>query len=104
MDDEATLARGGHVTARDRRRLREHGAVGNMNTRFFDAEGRPVGDLEARTIAVSWEQLRAIPTVIAVAAGEHKAAAIAGATRTGGVDVLVTDEPAARRLLGSAGD
>jgi len=99
MDQEATLARGGHVTAEDLRRLREGGAVGNMNTRFFDAEGRPVGDLEPRTIAVSWEQLRSIPTVIAVAAGEHKAAAIVGAARTGAVDVLVTDELAARRLL-----
>ena len=99
MDDEATLARGGHVAAEDLRRLREHGAVGNMNTRFFDADGQPVGDLDARTIAVSWEQLRSIPTVIAVAAGEHKADAIAGAARTGSVDVLVTDEPAAHRLL-----
>jgi DNA-binding transcriptional regulator LsrR (DeoR family) len=99
MDDEATLARGGHVTADDRHRLIGHGAVGNMNTRFFDADGRPAGDLDARTIAVSWEQLRAIPTVIAVAAGEHKAAAIAGAARTGCIDVLVTDELAARRLL-----
>ena len=99
MDDEATLARGGHVAAQDLRRLREHGAVGNMNTRFFDAAGQPVGDLDARTIAVSWDQLRSIPTVIAVAAGEHKADAIAGAARTGAIDVLVTDELAARRLL-----
>jgi DNA-binding transcriptional regulator LsrR (DeoR family) len=102
MDDEATLSRGRHVNAKDRRRLLEHGAVGNMNTRFVDAAGRPVGDLEARTIAVSWEQLRAIPTVIAVAAGEHKAAAIAGAARTGCIDILVTDEPAARRLMSEA--
>lgn len=99
MDDEATLARGGHVAAEDLRRLREHGAVGNMNTRFFDADGQPVGDLDARTIAISWEQLRSIPTVIAVAAGEHKADAIAGAARTGCINVLITDELVARRLL-----
>jgi deoxyribonucleoside regulator len=102
MDDEATLSRGGHVAADDRRRLVEQGAVGNMNTRFFDADGRPVGDLEGRTIAVTWAQLRAIPTTVAVAAGEHKAVAIAGAARTGCIDVLVTDERAAHRLLGGA--
>jgi DNA-binding transcriptional regulator LsrR (DeoR family) len=102
MDDAATLVRGGHVSSRDRRRLLREGAVGNMNTRFFDAAGRPVGDLETRTIAVSWQQLRAVPSVIAVAAGEYKAAAIAGAVRTGCVDVLVTDEPVARRLLADA--
>lgn len=99
MHDAATLVRGGHVSPQDRRRLLKHGAVGNMNTRFFDAAGRPTGDLEARTVAVSWQQLRAIPTVIAVAAGEYKAAAIAGAAHSGCIDVLVTDEPAARRLL-----
>jgi DNA-binding transcriptional regulator LsrR (DeoR family) len=99
MHDAATLVRGGHVSPQDRRRLVKQGAVGNMNTRFFDASGRPTGDLEARTIAVSWDQLRAIHTVIAVAAGEYKAAAIAGAARSGCIDVLVTDEPAARRLL-----
>ena len=102
MDDESTLSRGGHVSASDRRKLIEAGAVGNMNTRFFDGEGRPVGELEARTIAVGWEQLRAIGTVIAVAAGEHKAAAIAGAARTGCIDVLVTDELVARRLVADA--
>jgi DNA-binding transcriptional regulator LsrR (DeoR family) len=99
MHDAATLVRGGHVSPQDRRRLVKQGAVGNMNTRFFDADGVPVGDLDARTIAVSWDELRAIHTVIAVAAGEHKAAAIAGAVRSGCIDVLVTDEPVARRLL-----
>jgi DNA-binding transcriptional regulator LsrR (DeoR family) len=99
MHDTATLVRGGHVSVQDRRRLVKQGAVGNMNTRFFDASGLPTGDLEARTIAVSWEQLRAIPTVVAVAVGEYKAAAIAGAARSGCIDVLITDEPVARRLL-----
>jgi DNA-binding transcriptional regulator LsrR (DeoR family) len=99
MDDESTLSRGGHVGGSDRRLLIQAGAIGNMNTRFFDVDGRPVGELEARTIAVGWEQLWAIPTVIAVAAGEHKAAAIASAARTGCIDVLVTDELVARRLV-----
>jgi DNA-binding transcriptional regulator LsrR (DeoR family) len=104
MDDDSTLSRGGHVSDGDRRKLIAAGAVGNMNTRFFDAGGQPVGELEARTIAVGWDQLRAIPTVIAVAAGEHKAAAIASAARSGCIDVLVTDEPAARRLMSAPGD
>ena len=99
MDDGSTLARGRHVSASDRHELVAAGAVGNMNTRFFDAAGLPVGALEARTIAVSWEQLRTIPTVVAVASGVHKAAAVRGAVRSGCIDVLVTDEPVASRLL-----
>ena len=99
LDEGATLVQGGYVSATDRKRLLAQGAVGNMNTRFFDLDGRPVGDLDDRTIAISWEQLRAIPTVLAVAAGEHKATAILGALRTGCVDVLVTDDVVARSLL-----
>jgi DNA-binding transcriptional regulator LsrR (DeoR family) len=99
MDVGATLVLGGHVSPEDRRRLIDLGAVGNMNTRFFDVHGRPVGDLDARTIAISWTALRSIPTVIAVAVGQHKLPAVWSALRSGCIDVLVTDETMARGLL-----
>ena len=70
-----------------------------MNTRFFDAAGQPVGEIDGRTIAVEWDALRAIPTVVAVAAGAHKAASVAGAVRTGTIDILVIDEELARALV-----
>ncbi len=69
MGGGATLVRGRHVAIADWRALGEAGAVGNLNTRFFDAAGAPAGDLDSRTIAVDWADLRAIPSVIAVAAG-----------------------------------
>jgi DNA-binding transcriptional regulator LsrR (DeoR family) len=99
VDGDATLVRGGHVSASDLRHLVQGGAVGNLNTRFFDTAGQPVGDLDGRTIAVEWEALRAIPTVVAVAAGAAKTAAVAGAARTRAVDVLVIDEGIARTLV-----
>ena len=102
MDGGATLVRGHHVAIADWRALSDAGAVGNMNTRFFDAAGGPAGSLDDRTIAVGWDDLRAIPAVIAVAAGAGKASAIAGALRTGCVDILVTDEPTAVRLVAKA--
>jgi DNA-binding transcriptional regulator LsrR (DeoR family) len=100
VDEDATLVRGGHVTNGDLRKLVSAGAIGNMNTRFFDAEGTSVGEVDRRTIAVEWDALRAIPTVVAVAAGAHKAVAVAGAARTGAIDVLVTDDELARTLIG----
>jgi DNA-binding transcriptional regulator LsrR (DeoR family) len=103
VSDSATMIRYGEVSPEDRARLRAAGAVGSMNTRFFDADGRPVDVLEERTIAIEWDQLRAIPTVVAVAAGTSKAAAIAGALRTGAVDVLVTDQATAVLLLEPGG-
>ena len=101
MDHTSTLFRGGHVERSDWARLIEAGAVGNMNTRFFDREGAPVELLERRTIAISMEDLAAIPTVVAVAVGGDRADAIRGAIATGCVDVLVTDETTAAALLRS---
>lgn len=99
MGDDATLMRVGHLDRADRDRLLQRGAVGTLNGRFFDALGRPVGHLERRTIAITWDQMAAIPTVVAVAAGPTKTGAIAGALETGCLDVLVTDEATARGLL-----
>jgi DNA-binding transcriptional regulator LsrR (DeoR family) len=99
MGDDATLMRVGHLDRADRDRLLTSGAVGTLNGRFFDALGRPVGHLERRTIAISWDQMAVIPTVVAVAAGPTKVGAIAGALETGCLDVLVTDEATARGLM-----
>ena len=103
MDEGSTLYRGGHVARDDWAALLEAGAVGNTNTRFFDAAGRPVALLDDRTIAISWDQLRAIRTVVAIAAGVERAAAIRGALATGGIDILVTDEATAEAMLGTDG-
>jgi len=99
MGDDATLMRVGHLEQTDRDRLLASRAVGTLNGRFFDRLGRPAGHLERRTIAISWDQMAAIPTVVAVAAGPTKVEAIAGALETGCLDVLVTDEETARSLL-----
>ncbi len=104
MDHASTLFLGGHVEASDWARLIEAGAVGNMNTRFFDGDGAPVELLEGRTIAITMQDLAAIPTVVAVAAGNDRAAAIRGAIATGCVDVLITDEVTAVALLGSGSE
>lgn len=102
MAPEATLFKASHILSADRDALLAQGAVGSMNARFYDAAGRPVGHLDRRTVALEWSDLAAIPTVIAVAAGPRKAAAIRGAARTGCIDVLVTDELAATAILEGA--
>jgi len=99
MMEGGTLVEGRHVNPADWRHLVRAGAVGNMNLRFFDSAGRPIGELEPRTIAIEWADLRAVPTVVAVAAGANKVEAIRGALRSGCIDVLITDEPTARAIL-----
>ncbi len=99
LDDSAPLVRYGHLSTEDRRRLLQSGAVGDVSARFFDIQGEPVKVLDDRLIAIEREALSRIPTVVAVAAGPEKYAAIQGALLSGYVDVLVTDETTAKELV-----
>ncbi len=99
MRPEATLLRAPQITTEDRLRLLAAGAVGSMNSRFFDAAGRPAGQLDERTVAIEWPELAAIPTVVGIAAGAAKVEAIRGALASGCLEVLVTDEATALALL-----
>jgi DNA-binding transcriptional regulator LsrR (DeoR family) len=76
------------------------GAVGDVCARFYDLSGREVGSVVAeRVLAVTLDDLRAIPTVAGVAAGPEKALGILGALHGCIVDVLVCDQAAARAAL-----
>jgi DNA-binding transcriptional regulator LsrR (DeoR family) len=81
-------------------RLVAAGAVGDLVVHPFDAGGRFVApELAARAVAIGVDELRAIPRVVAIAAGTGKAAAIRGALATGVIDVLVVDAPTARTVM-----
>jgi len=102
LDESAPLIRYGHISPKDRKRLLDAGAVGDMCTRFFTPAGEPVHLLDDRLIAIEWDALREIPLVIAMAAGPEKRDAILGALRARVIDVLVTDESTARAVLRAA--
>jgi DNA-binding transcriptional regulator LsrR (DeoR family) len=77
------------------------GAVADVCSSVFDASGceiRATG-LPGRFIAISPEQLRAVPDVVAIAGGAAKAQAILAALRSKLIHRLITDEEAARLLL-----
>ena len=88
------------MNADDVRILAEHKIVGDILGQFFDANG-VVADLPLhdRRIGIELSDLKQIPKVVGVAGGMHKAEAILGALRGGYLDVLVTNEIAAIRLL-----
>lgn len=80
------------------------GAVGELAGQVFDAGGRLLPTpIAGRIIGLTLDDLRRIPTVVAVAMGRAKAAAIAGALRTGALRVLVTDAAAAEEMMRRAG-
>ena len=97
---DATIVQMGYLEADDVRLLRDHGVVGDILGQFFDADGKvadvPIHD---RRIGIDLEELKYIPKVVGVAGGLHKVPAILGALHGGFLDVLVTNELAAVRLL-----
>lgn len=100
VEPSELLARSGNIfSAKELADVAEAGAVGDMSLRFFDIEGRPVKTpLDERVIGISIEELARVGRVIALAGGQKKTQAIAGALRTGVIDVLVTDRFTAERL------
>ena len=98
--DTSGLIWAGYLNRKDLSWLQNKGVVGHMCAQFFDAEGQLVDiDLNHRAISIGLPNLRNIETVIAVAGSEQKAEAILGALHGGYVDILVTDDAAANRIL-----
>jgi DNA-binding transcriptional regulator LsrR (DeoR family) len=96
----SSLLQAGYLTREEFVAIRERGAVGDICARHFDQEGRAVApEIDERLIALSLEQLTAIPTVIGVAGTAAKAPAMLGALRSGHLDILVTDSEAAEAII-----
>ncbi|MDP9314948.1 MAG: sugar-binding transcriptional regulator [Chloroflexota bacterium] len=80
--------------------FRADGVVGDICGRHFDRFGHKVtSDLDDRVIAITLDELKAIPNVIGVACTATKVEAILGALRGGYLDTLVTDSAAAEGVL-----
>ena len=91
------------LSARDSKAFWARTPVGDIAARYFDASGAPIeGPVQDRVLAVDVDELRSIPTVIGLAAGQVKAPGVLGALRGHLVDVLVCDDSLARALLAGA--
>ncbi|MFF2675980.1 sugar-binding transcriptional regulator [Arthrobacter koreensis] len=77
------------------------GAVAECSGRLIDAGGRPVrSELDGRVLAVSLDQLRSTPQVVAVAQGAARADAVRAVLAAGFVTTLLIDEDLAVALSG----
>lgn len=89
----------GQLGAEIQSELTREGVVGDMCAHMFDETGRFVEhEASRRTLNIPIEQLRQVPTVVAVAGGARKASSVVGAVRTGVPHVLITDQLAAEHL------
>lgn len=88
------------VSPEERTRLRRRGVVAEVGGTLLAEDGSLVeSTLPARCISMSTEQLRAIPSVVAVAGGPAKQRAVRAVLHSGLVSAVVTDETAARAAL-----
>ncbi len=99
----STLLAGNTLTREEICDLKLHGVVGDIALQFFDADGHRVDHpINDRIVGTDIERIKAIPRVIGVAGGLEKLPAIQAALRGGLVNVLVTDDQTAARLLNQA--
>ena len=97
----ASLFRMGYLSTADLQRLINKGAVGDILSRFFDAEGRIIDDeVHDRVISIPLDALRdEKKLIIGVAGGASKVKAIRAALKEQYINVLITDEKTATELL-----
>jgi len=101
VSEEATLFHEGILPLSALASLQAAGAVGDVLCHFIDAEGNVVNHpVNRRVVSVDLEDLRRVPRVVVAAGGRRKVAAIRAALKATGAGVLITEEGAARGLLG----
>jgi DNA-binding transcriptional regulator LsrR (DeoR family) len=90
----------GVLSAADLAKIKQRGAVGEICGRFFDKDGKEC-DLpwRDRVISIGLDQLRKVPQVIGVVAGDDRSEAIAAAIRGKILKSLVIDSKGAAALL-----
>jgi DNA-binding transcriptional regulator LsrR (DeoR family) len=97
---DSVVMQAGAILAEEVEQLRAQGAVGDIALRFFDADGQPVKhEINDRIIGLDLDQIRRIPRVIGVAGGAEKFEVVRAALRGKFINVLVTDDQIATRLL-----
>ena len=95
----ATILNAGYFQSSEFLELQRQGVAGDFYGIFLDAYGREIKpSLPQRSLSISLEELKAIPTVICVAGGFEKARAVLAGLRGGYIDKLVTDEDVATQI------
>ncbi len=93
-------ARHGYVSLAELEDIRAAGGVGLIVGEHYDIDGNVLDiSINRRVVGISPENLKRIPTIIGVGGDAIKGEAILGALRGKWVNVLITDEAAARRVL-----
>jgi DNA-binding transcriptional regulator LsrR (DeoR family) len=100
LDRQGLLWQSGMMEEKDYTVLKTAGAVGAICGRCFDINGIPcISNWDDRVIGLTLEELKNIKHKVGIAFGKEKLNGIMGALNGSYLDVLITDEEVATRLL-----
>jgi DNA-binding transcriptional regulator LsrR (DeoR family) len=97
LDPLSTMNDSGYITEDELSKLEQAGAVCDVGSCvYLNPASQPCPlDLNDKIVGLSYDDLKEIPTVIAVAGGAGKHPAIQTALRSGLIHILITDEETA---------
>ncbi len=98
---ESVVMRDGTILTKDQMEmLMRKGAIGDICLRFFDEKGKPIqSEVDDRVIGITLEELKKIDRVVGVTGGPQKEKVIRAALIGKLVNVLITDQQNAKKLL-----
>lgn len=100
MHESATIFKSGILNHNDLLYLEMRGAVGDVLCHFIDKDGQLIDTpVEDRLISTPLDTLKKLQNVVGVAAGESKVEAIRATLKGKYLDVLITDDITAAKLV-----
>jgi deoxyribonucleoside regulator len=103
--ERSALVDSGYLSAADISGLVARGAVGDVVGRYIDADGRIVDPaLDARTVGIGLDDLRASANAIFVVSGAAKNSVAHAVVANGLCSTLITDDVVARSLIESSAE
>ncbi len=100
IDEENGTYRTGYFSKVELDHIRDQGGVAEICGSHVSRDGSLVPlEMHERMVAITFEEMKRIPDRIGVSSGSHKPLANIGAVRSGVINVLVTDEDNAKKML-----
>lgn len=98
---ESVVMRDGTILTKDQMEmLMEKGAVGDICLRYFDDDGKSIqSDVDARVIGITLDELKKIDRVVGITGGPQKEKVIRAALIGKLINVLITDQQSAKKLI-----
>ena len=98
--DSLLIKDGSILSEKEIKTIKESDAMGDIALRYFNKDGKLVDlEINERIIGLTLEEIKKIPTVIAIAGGSIKSDAIKVALNMGLINVIVTDSKTAKKLV-----